>query len=178
MIMADVLKIFLLIVGALVVFNSYWLVSQALFPRAVERCSRQYEFRPIKTLILGATIAGPLVLLGLAVLENLAANPLMSLFGWSLILIPALLGVVGSTGLAKLVGRGLPSPADESQPWLRVLRGGTVLSLTFLLPFAGWFVVAPATVISGLGAAALALRDSPKVRPARPLPSELEGAAA
>jgi hypothetical protein len=149
MIMADVLKIFLLVVGALIVFNSYWLAGQALFPRMVERSSRQYVNRPIKTLLLGLIVAGPLVLIGLAILENLAGNPLMNIFGWSFILIPALLGVLGSTGWP---GRwDVDSlPEDEGQPWLRVLRGGTVLSFTLLPP--SWVGCGIAwTVVSGWG---------------------------
>ena len=47
----------------------------------------------------------------------------------------------------------MPSPTDASQPWRRVLRGGTVLTLTFLLPFVGWFLILPWTLISGFGAA-------------------------
>ena len=35
MIMADVLKIFLLVVGALIVLVSYWLAAESLFPRLV-----------------------------------------------------------------------------------------------------------------------------------------------
>ena len=177
MIMADVLKIFLLVVGALIIFNSYWLVSKALFPRMVEESSKNYRERPIKSLILGLVVGGPLVLMGLAILDKLAGHPLMNILGWSFILIPALLGVMGSTGLSHKVGCGLPSPKDEGRPWLRVLRGGVVLSFTFLLPFVGWFVVLPATVVSGFGSAILSIREARREFPAHPIPADLEGAA-
>ncbi len=37
MIMADVLKIFLLVLGMLIVIVSYWLAAESLFPRMVAR---------------------------------------------------------------------------------------------------------------------------------------------
>ncbi len=40
MIMADVLKILLIIVGILTIYVSYWLLAEALFPALVERASR------------------------------------------------------------------------------------------------------------------------------------------
>ena len=40
-------------------------------------------------------------------------------------------GLVGSAGLAAQIGTGLASPADQTQSWRRVLRGGIVLGLTF-----------------------------------------------
>ena len=40
-------------------------------------------------------------------------------------------GLVGSAGLAQRIGAGLPSPADLTQPWRRVLRGGIVLVPAF-----------------------------------------------
>ena len=36
MIMADILKILLIIVGILIVYVSYWLLAEGLFPRLVE----------------------------------------------------------------------------------------------------------------------------------------------
>ena len=61
MIMADVLKIFLIIVGLLVVYVSYWLLAQALFPRMVERASQLYS-KPVKISLIGL-IAAPLPVL-------------------------------------------------------------------------------------------------------------------
>ncbi len=65
---------------------------------------------------------------------------------------------MGSAGLGDRIGVGLPSAGDATQPWRRLLRGGTVLSLTFLLPIVGWVGVLPWTLVSGVGAAVLAMR--------------------
>jgi hypothetical protein len=63
-------------------------------------------------------------------------------------------GLLGSSGLCQLVGMGMPSPVDETQPWRRTLRAGIVLSFVFLLPGPGWLIMAWSG-ISGCGAMVL-----------------------
>jgi len=177
MIMADVLKIFLLIVGGLTIANCYWLLAEGLFPKFVERSRKGYEEKPIKNAVKGVLIAGPLVAIGLTILDNFSGNPLVGLLGWVAILGPSLIGLLGSAGLAQRIGYGLPSPNDVGQPWLRVLRGGIVLSLCCLLPFLGWFVVLPAVLISGFGNGLSAIRSRTRVT-APPLGADINAAAA
>jgi len=155
MIMADILKIFLLIVGLLTVYVSYWLIAQALFPRLVERARERYG-QPVKITLIGLAAAALPVLLGV-IIANLP-NPALKLTGVTLMLIPALLGLVGSAGLTLRIGTGLPSPADAQQPWRRGLRGGILLALTFLLPFVGWIVLPVWTLVSGFGAFILSVK--------------------
>jgi hypothetical protein len=164
MIMADVLKIFLIIVGVLTVYVTYWLVAQALFPAVVERARHQYA-KPVKVTLIGLVAALLPVVVGAAV-SNMP-NPVMKLLGVTLMVVPALLGLVGSAGLAQRIGAGLPSPADEQQPWRRVLRGGILLALTFLLPFVGWIVLSLWTLVSGFGAFLLSVKE-PKTSVAPP----------
>ena len=159
MIMADVLKIFLIIVGLLTVYVSYWLVAQALFPRVVERARNHYG-KPVKITLLGIAAAVLPVIIGVAI-SNLP-NPLFKFAGITLMVIPVLLGLVGSAGLVLRIGAGLPSPLDEQQSWRRVLRGGVLFALTFLLPFVGWFVLPIWALISGFGAFILSVRDGRK----------------
>lgn len=160
MIMADVLKIALLIIGQLIVFVSYWLAAEALFPVVVERARQQYDSHAIRATLLGLVIVVPFVALGIAVGKS--ANPLLKLISAILIGTPVLLGMLGSAGLSRRIGAGLPSLIDEQQPWRRGLRGGIVLALLFLLPLIGWFFVLPLTLISGCGAALMALAPQRK----------------
>lgn len=177
MITADILMWFLLIVGLLIVFNSYWLMAVALFPHMVERARGNYS-RPIKCIVVGLLAAVPILFLGVAVASS--KNPAAKLLGLSISAAPVLLGLLGSAGLSQRIGLGMASPAADAQPWRRVLRGGTVLSLAFLLPFLGWFGVMPLTLLSGFGAFLLSLRkgsNSPavvEVRPDIPLPAAKE----
>jgi len=155
MIMADILKIFLIVVGVLTVYVSYWLVAQALFPNVVDR-ARQHYARPLKITLIGLTVALLPVIIGAAISK--LPNPALKLLGVTLMVIPAMLGLVGSAGLVSKIGAGLPSPLDEQQPWRRVLRGGILLALTFLLPFVGWIVLPIWALVSGLGAFILSVK--------------------
>ena len=157
MIMADVLKYVLLVLGAIVVIVSYWLVSAALFPVVVDRARASYGLRPWRITGVGLLVAFPLLLLGAALLNG-APNGGLKVVGGVLAGVPFVLGLVGSAGLSERVGRGLVHADDTRSPWRRSLRGGAVLALTFLLPVVGWFVVLPWVLLSGCGATVLVMR--------------------
>src|SRR3989440_2155326 len=101
MIMADILKILLIIVGILVVYVSYWLLAEALFPRLVENASRQYG-RPVRITLLGLATALLPVVLGIALSKT--PNPLLKFIGVTLVVVPGLLGLIGSAGLTFRIG--------------------------------------------------------------------------
>ena len=151
MIMADVLKIFLLIVGMQIVLVSYWLAAESLFPHIVRRAQHGYRVHPLRAAVIGALVAAPLLAVGLNLMKVGAAPAKAA--GFLMVALTVLGALLGSAGLARRIGDGLPSPADTDRPWRPVLRGGIVLVLTFLLPFVGWFVILPLTLLSGLGAA-------------------------
>lgn len=160
MIMADVLKIFLLVLGALVVLVAYLLAAHALAPRRVVRASEALGSwrRIVAALAVGLPSAGFALAIALALQAtgNLVGRGL----GLALAIVPLALAITGVAGVALRIGRGLPSPIDRDAPWRAVLRGSIVLALCYLLPIVGWFVVFPATFAFGLGAAVLALRPS------------------
>ena len=154
MIMADVLMWLLIILGTYLVIISYWLLSTALFPQMVERCEDRYTRQPIRTILAGLLVVGPLLLLSGA--SGQAALPGLKLLALIAGLAPVLVGLFGSAGFARRVGTGLPSPRDEAEPWRKVWRGGMVLAFTFILPIIGWFFLLPLTLVSGCGAMLLA----------------------
>jgi hypothetical protein len=156
MIMADILKIFLIVMGILTVYVSYWLVAQALFPGVVGR-ARQHYARPVKITLTGLLAAALPLIIGAVIARS--PNPALKLTGITLMIVPALLGMIGSAGLALRVGAGLPSPGDDQQPWRRVLRGGILLALTFLLPVVGWVVLPLWALVSGFGAFVLSVQE-------------------
>src|SRR5262245_36301588 len=166
MIVADILMWFLLIMGTYVVFISYWLASRGLFPDFVERCRQRIRTAPFQQFLLGLALAVPVGAGGIALLN--APSPALKFPGAAMLMILVLSGLVGSTGLAAQIGAGLASPADQTQAWRQVLRGGLVLGLTFILPLVGWFLILPVTLIMGSGAALRSLRQS------RPAPSAIE----
>jgi hypothetical protein len=161
MIMADILKIVFIILGILIIYVSYWLLAEALFPRLVEKASRHYG-RPIRLTFLGLAVSLLPVVLGIVLSK--APNPVLKFIGITLIVVLGLLGLVGSAGLTLRIGLGLPSPTDGAQPWRRVLRGGIVLACSFLLPVVGWIIIPLWVLVSGLGAFILAAREETPYR--------------
>src|SRR5256885_1352398 len=156
MIMADILKIVFIILGILTVYVSYWLLSEALFPRMVESACRQYG-RPMRVTLLGIGVAILPVVIG--IILSKVPNPFFKFIGVTLLVVPGLLGLAGSAGLTLRIGRGLPSPIDQTQPWRRVLRGGIVLASSFLLPIVGWIIIPLWVLVSGVGALLLAVQE-------------------
>jgi hypothetical protein len=163
MIMADILKIVFIVIGILAIYVNYWLLAQALFPALVERASRQYA-KPLSLTLTG--LAAAILPVVLAVILLNTANPVTKVIGWTLIIVPGMLGLAGSSGLALRIGIGLNSPVDALQPWRRVFRGGVVLAISFLLPVVGWVVLPIWVLISGLGAFLLAVREQKAKSPA------------
>ncbi|MBA3699903.1 MAG: hypothetical protein H0W78_13730 [Planctomycetes bacterium] len=162
MIMADVLTWFLIILGTLLVFISHWLGAYGLFPTLVEGAAERYGRRPVAATFLGLAVLVPVLVLT-AVLSKL--NPALGIVALLILTVPVMIALLGSAGLALRVGTGLASPSDAGQPWRRVLRGGIVLALVFLLPLIGWFVMMPWALVSGLGAALMAMRGGRPVVP-------------
>jgi hypothetical protein len=150
MIVADILMWFLLILGTYVIFISYWLAAQALFPELADGCRQRIKAAPVKQALIGLACAVPVVAAGIGLLN--VPNPLLKFAGATMVLLLILAGLVGSSGLAAQVGYGLANPADEAQPWRRVLRGGMVLGLTFVFPLIGWFLILPLSLVMGVGA--------------------------
>ena len=157
MIMADILMWTFLILGFFVVTVSYWVAAVGLAPKLVEGSCDRYGTSPWKSLLIGAAAGVPLFGIGL-ILANVGAAP-VKMIGVILVLIVFLAGLCGSAGLCLRIGKGLRSPLDEEQPWLRVKRGGTVLGLMIIFPILGWLFVLPIALLSGLGAAFLSWRD-------------------
>ncbi len=157
MILADILQWFLLILGAILTLNAHWMGAHALFPDVVRRARERYVTSPVKATFVGLAILIPNVVVA-TVLAKTIPHPAVQSLAVGLLLIVGLLALVGSAGLVERIGLGMPSQRDAEQPWRRVMRGGIVLGLAFLMPFLGWFVLLPWTLISGLGAWALAGR--------------------
>jgi len=159
MIMADVWKIVFLILGTQAVMVSYWLLAAALFPEALRRSRTGYDQRIGRLTFLGLAATVPALLIGAGLLQQ-GRHPLLKLLGALLVSAPVALGLAGSAGLCDRIGAGLPGDADARLPWRRVLRGGVVLSITFVLPVLGWFVLLPWTLVSGVGASLGSLRGA------------------
>ena len=147
----NILFWFLMVAGAYLALNAYWLAAVALFRPAVERARLTYATRPVAATLAGLLAFVPVGLVFL-VFARTAGHPGIRIVTGGLLMVPLVLALIGSAGLADKIGAGLAAPVDEAQPWRRVLRGGAVLALLFVVPLLGWFAVFPLTLASGLGA--------------------------
>lgn len=149
---ANVLLWVFLTLAFYLVFLSHWLVAASLFPAYVEHCETRYS-RPVVTTLVGLLFTVVPITVGLVIAN--VAPPALKWIGLLITTVPILAGLMGTSGLALRIGRGMPAPVDDLQPWRRVLRGGTALALTFLLPLLGQLIVIPLVLASGVGASVL-----------------------
>jgi hypothetical protein len=163
--LADVFTYLFVILGFVIVFVCYWLMAAGVFPEFVERTAGRLERGPLKMLGLGAVTFIPLLVVGFAVSAK-AGNAVFKVAALSLVILPMLGALFGSAGWALRVGAGLKSTRDESEPWRRVLRGGIVVGIAFVLPFIGTFVVLPFVFLSGFGAFLACCRREASALPA------------
>ena len=165
----DLLFWLVLITGTYAALVAYWLAAVALFAPAVERARLTYATRPVGSTVLGLVLFLPVLALGKA-----APGP-VKLVGAVVLGVLLLLALIGSAGLADKIGAGLPMPDDGARPWRRVLRGGAVLGLLFVIPGLGWFGMLPLTLASGLGTFVLSRWITPPLSvssPAIPAPTQ------
>ena len=178
MLMADTMSIFFVILGMMLAFPGLWLLCRGLWPEAVataaDRCRRSLW----SSFLMGLPITIVMIVITRILFGVL--GPVGKIAGVGVVCLYMLQAHTGVSGLATSIGRRLWSPLDEQRPWRSTLRGGVVLELTYLLPFLGWFVILPASIIIGSGAATLGLLSKLRLALFAPNPvlTESNGATA
>ncbi len=155
MLMADTMSIFFVILGMLLAFSGLWLLCRGLWPAAVAAAADRCGKRLWSSFLAGLPVTIVMIVLTKTLFNVL--GPVGKIAGVGVVCLYMLQAHTGVSGLATSIGRRLLSPLDEQRPWRSTLRGGVVLELTYLLPFLGWFVILPASIIIGSGAANLGL---------------------
>jgi hypothetical protein len=154
MLMADTMAIAFTILGLLMAFPGLWLLCRGLWPNTVRASCRRCEKGLIRPFLVGAVISALLVIPAIAVARLGGLGAILAVAIICSLLIVANIGVAG---LATCIGERLTSPSDYTRPWRATLRGGVALELSYLLPILGWFLILPASLIIGCGAATLSL---------------------
>ena len=148
--MADVMLGTMLHVGLVIVLPGVWLLAGALWPSVSGRAQQRILKMPIGTFFIGLPIGLAVffasVFLGNANLPWLAVPLAILGVGWALF---------GLSAFSRHVGERLLTPGEP--PWRTHLRGSVVLTLSFFLPFIGWFLILPVALALGLGSATLSL---------------------
>jgi hypothetical protein len=156
---ANVLAITFLIIGLLAVFNCFWLLFASLFPNFNRQAQKNFS-APFKTFFVGV---GAGLIPGI-LSASLLGNPVGRILGWPVFVIVVAASIAGTAALAHRIGNGMPSQNDRVNPWRKTLRGGVVLSITFLMPFLGWFVWFPIALTLGFGITFLTVLQLRKAR--------------
>ncbi len=169
MTMSDTMITISLIAGFGISLASMGLLWSALAPAWVGRCEERFRTAPGRTLAAGLVLGGLPFVASLALLNAPAAGAKFA--GLALLLSLVAVALAGAAGLARHLGRRLPSPADADRPWKAVIRGWAVLYLAALLPILGWFVLLPLALLSGVGAAVLSAVRPATAPAAAPVPA-------
>jgi hypothetical protein len=160
MLMADTMSIFFVILGMMLAFPGLWLLCRGLWPKAVATAADRCRQSLWSSFLVGL----PITIVMIVVTRILfTLGPVGKIAGIGVVCLYMLQAHTGVSGLATSIGRRLASPIDEQRPWRATLRGGVVLELTYLLPILGWFVILPASIIIGSGAATLGLLSKIKL---------------
>lgn len=161
MLLADTMTYFFLVVGLLFAFPGLWLLCRALWPQMVADSCADLERGLAKPFFIGL----PIFIVSVFAFIVLGGSKHGPVGDTSAVLTIALFlfyANVGVAGLVTMLGKRLPSPADDTRPWKRTIRGGIVLELAYLLPLLGWFVVLPVSLIIGAGSVTRRLVNSRK----------------
>lgn len=132
-----------------------------LFETKANAARRVLENEAPRAFGLGFVLLLPLGFAAIAMLNGPGALKFCGLVLLSLLLAISLLG---GAGLSLLLGERTGMRAPEISPFAALSRGAGMMSVAWLFPVLGWFLVAPASIITGLGAGAKVLwkRRAPK----------------
>ncbi|HMN96681.1 MAG TPA: hypothetical protein PKC43_09575 [Phycisphaerales bacterium] len=140
--------------GVIAVASAHLVASAALFPNFASAARERVERHLASTIAIGLAISLPWAVLAAVLLSR--GGPI-GLLGAILGIAWVLLGLLGCGGLALRAGGARAETADAPRWWL-ALRGAVVVTLTWALPLAGWFVLLPLTLAIGIGCVVTARR--------------------
>ena len=150
MVLADTMAVFLVVLVLIIALPALWLLCRGLWPLAVENSTRHCHQGLFKSFLCGLPLTvAVIVVFGMLTKMGSAGG----IAGAALLSIYVIYSSVGIAGLATAVGQKLPSPEDQDCPWKATRRGSIVLVLSYLLPFIGWFVILPCSLLVGCGSA-------------------------
>lgn len=163
MLMADTMAIFLSVLGMLIACPALWLLCRGLWPDLVDYCKADCSVTLFKPFLVGLPLTIAAVF-AVAFLSKLP-QPVGGISSLALICLFITYAGSGVAGLATVIGERLPSPADALCPWKATIRGGIVLELSYILPFLGWFVLLPISIVIGAGATTRAVIKTHRRKP-------------
>ncbi|MCI0631274.1 MAG: hypothetical protein L0Y44_11550 [Phycisphaerales bacterium] len=131
--------------GVIAVVCAYYALSAAMAPHLTERARLRFAKRPWLPALIGIGVSLPWVVASLVLMSLPMGGAKFA--GATLGLLWILCGLIGGAAIAQHVGQG----AATSEAWVRSVRGGLFITLTWVLPLVGWLIMIPLTLASGIG---------------------------
>ena len=151
---ATVWMIVWLLIGAVVTIASSLLTARTLFPAFAGRCAERCA-APVRAFFLGLLTAGAgAVLVGIAAKAGKIGQPV----SFVIIGCVSMLALAGVSGQIVRMAARTAHDGESANSWAASRRAATILTLSYILPVAGWVVILPLSLLSGLGCAMMSLR--------------------
>lgn len=150
LILGDVLAIVAALTGVCLSTWALIVGLSLLFNGRVEVARERIARAPWRTGFVGALVGAGFVIAGL-VLANLP-DPISKGVGVLLILSVIVVALIGVSGLVALLADHLRRLDPAQSGYGAVCRGSAFLVLGSVLPFVGWFLLAPMVLFVGFGA--------------------------
>ncbi len=158
---ATVWMIVWILIGLSLTLTSSLLAARAMFPGLSRRCGERMR-RPVVPVLAGAGVA----IAGLVIAATLQkAGPPGQVLSLVLAAAALSLALIGASGLVHRLASSCLQPGEDVESWAAQRRGATILTLSWLLPVAGTFLILPLSLLSGLGSAVLSLKKPARVPP-------------
>lgn len=162
---ATVWMIVWLLIGAVITIASSLLTARTLFPEFAGRCAARCA-TPVRAFFLGlVTVGAGAVLAGIAAKGGAVGQPV----AFVVIGCVSLLALAGVSGQIVRMAARTAHDGESANSWAASRRAATILTLSYILPVAGWVVILPLSLLTGLGCAIMSLR----VRAAGPAPAAI-----
>ncbi len=157
LILGDVFAVIATLVGIFLTATAAMLTHGLLFPERVSLASEGLRANPWRRGLLGIGAGVPAVLFGIVVAS--LPVPLLKAVGILFLLFVMMLSLLGASGIAWLMAARWRTWDPNVSPLTAYSRSAMLLVGACLLPFVGWFLVAPLVLIIGIGLGTSALMN-------------------
>lgn len=120
-----------------------------------------YQTRPWLGFVVGLGLALTVGIFGVVV--SAIPNPVAKMFGVSILMALVALSAVGTGGLSLLVSSRIRMLDSNVTPYGALVKASAVIMIGAFFPALGWFLIAPALLVTSLGVGFLSLLTARQV---------------
>lgn len=142
--------------------------TSLLFPYKAAKLANTVERRPWASLITGFFMTVP-VLIFVLILANVP-SPAVKILAFLIFLLFMTVAAVGGSGQIRLIADRVKATYGDVPMFGALTRASAIVILVFNIPFVGWFLMAPMSLMAGIGSLTLNI-----LRPAKAPEAEANG---